>query len=166
MNYLQRGGEYIQSLSWVVPPPKTALPGWAALQMLIFHCSPSLFLIFNDRLKQADWNQWQVVCAESCGVFPFKNNNNKKDDTWAKPPLIKKDNSCFYGGRTWFLTQYVVDSECSNLVFSYLKDLDSIFSSFVKLQEDPNKTLDSSAEHVWTFKCEHILSDLNLCSLD
>ncbi|NWV81828.1 HHLA1 protein, partial [Dasyornis broadbenti] len=41
-------------------------------------------------------------------------------------------------------------------------DLDSIFSSFVKLQEDPNKTLDSSAEHVWTFKCEHILSDLNL----
>ncbi|NXB17109.1 HHLA1 protein, partial [Rhagologus leucostigma] len=33
---------------------------------------------------------------------------------------------------------------------------------FVKLQEDPNKTLDSSAEHVWTFKCEHILSDLNL----
>ncbi|NWV40307.1 HHLA1 protein, partial [Grantiella picta] len=40
-------------------------------------------------------------------------------------------------------------------------DLDSIFSSFVKLQEDPNKTLDSSAEHAWTFKCEHILSDLN-----
>ncbi|XP_030916745.1 HERV-H LTR-associating protein 1 isoform X1 [Geospiza fortis] len=31
-------------------------------------------------------------------------------------------------------------------------DLDSIFSSFMKLQEDPNKTLDSSAEHVWTFK--------------
>ncbi|XP_064559686.1 HERV-H LTR-associating protein 1 isoform X2 [Zonotrichia leucophrys gambelii] len=31
-------------------------------------------------------------------------------------------------------------------------DLDSIFSSFVKLQEDSNKTLDSSAEHVWTFK--------------
>ncbi|NXT65349.1 HHLA1 protein, partial [Chaetops frenatus] len=44
-------------------------------------------------------------------------------------------------------------------------DLDSIFSSFVKLQEDPNKTLDSSAEHVWTFKCEHILSDLNLIPL-
>ncbi|NXH42248.1 HHLA1 protein, partial [Dicaeum eximium] len=30
--------------------------------------------------------------------------------------------------------------------------------------EDPNKTLDSSAEHVWTFKCEQILSDLNLPS--
>ncbi|NXU12917.1 HHLA1 protein, partial [Pardalotus punctatus] len=43
-------------------------------------------------------------------------------------------------------------------------DPDSIFSSFVKLQEDPNKTLDSSAEHVWTFKCEHILSELNLYS--
>ncbi|KAM7071307.1 HERV-H LTR-associating protein 1 [Acridotheres tristis] len=41
-------------------------------------------------------------------------------------------------------------------------DLDSIFSSFVKLQEDPNKTVDSSAEYVWTFKCEQILSDLNL----
>ncbi|XP_057890534.1 HERV-H LTR-associating protein 1 isoform X4 [Melospiza georgiana] len=33
-------------------------------------------------------------------------------------------------------------------------DLDSIFSTFVKLQEDSNKTLDSSAEHVWTFKSE------------
>ncbi|XP_064559693.1 HERV-H LTR-associating protein 1 isoform X7 [Zonotrichia leucophrys gambelii] len=33
-------------------------------------------------------------------------------------------------------------------------DLDSIFSSFVKLQEDSNKTLDSSAEHVWTFKSD------------
>ncbi|NWY97945.1 HHLA1 protein, partial [Loxia curvirostra] len=33
---------------------------------------------------------------------------------------------------------------------------------FVKLQEDLNKTLDSSAEYVWTFKCEQILSDLNL----
>ncbi|NXN90308.1 HHLA1 protein, partial [Bombycilla garrulus] len=31
-------------------------------------------------------------------------------------------------------------------------DLDSIFSSFVKLQEDPNKTLDSSAENVWALK--------------
>ncbi|NXG02771.1 HHLA1 protein, partial [Sakesphorus luctuosus] len=31
-------------------------------------------------------------------------------------------------------------------------DLDSIFSSFVKLQEDPNRTLDPSAERVWTFK--------------
>ncbi|NXE78126.1 HHLA1 protein, partial [Cochlearius cochlearius] len=31
-------------------------------------------------------------------------------------------------------------------------DLDSIFSSFMKLQEDPNKTVDPSAEHVWTFK--------------
>ncbi|XP_054151601.1 HERV-H LTR-associating protein 1 isoform X2 [Melozone crissalis] len=33
-------------------------------------------------------------------------------------------------------------------------DLDSIFSTFVKLQEDSNKTLDSSAEHVWTFKSD------------
>ncbi|KAK1194301.1 HHLA1 protein, partial [Pygoscelis papua] len=33
-------------------------------------------------------------------------------------------------------------------------DLDSIFSSFMKLQEDPNKTVDPSAEHVWTFKSE------------
>ncbi|NXO42532.1 HHLA1 protein, partial [Locustella ochotensis] len=41
-------------------------------------------------------------------------------------------------------------------------DLDSNFSSFVKLQEDQNKTLDSSAEYVWTFKCEQIVSDLNL----
>ncbi|NXH75482.1 HHLA1 protein, partial [Hydrobates tethys] len=31
-------------------------------------------------------------------------------------------------------------------------DLDSIFSSFMKLQEDPNKTVDPPAEHVWTFK--------------
>ncbi|NXS78570.1 HHLA1 protein, partial [Erpornis zantholeuca] len=36
---------------------------------------------------------------------------------------------------------------------------------FVKLQEDLNKTLDSSAEHVWTFKCEHMLSDLTLIPL-
>ncbi|KAM9235922.1 HERV-H LTR-associating protein 1 [Leptosomus discolor] len=35
-------------------------------------------------------------------------------------------------------------------------DLDSIFSSFVKLQEDPNKTVDPSAEHVWTFKTTRI----------
>ncbi|NWY40733.1 HHLA1 protein, partial [Sylvia atricapilla] len=28
--------------------------------------------------------------------------------------------------------------------------------------EDPNKTLDSSAEYVWTFKCEQILSDLSV----
>ncbi|NXP17218.1 HHLA1 protein, partial [Scytalopus superciliaris] len=39
-------------------------------------------------------------------------------------------------------------------------DVDSIFSSFVKLQEDSNKTVDPSAERVWTFKSEHILSDL------
>ncbi|NXW71145.1 HHLA1 protein, partial [Hirundo rustica] len=32
----------------------------------------------------------------------------------------------------------------------------------MKLQEDSNKTLDSSAEYVWTYKCEQILSDLNL----
>ncbi|XP_014110375.1 PREDICTED: HERV-H LTR-associating protein 1 [Pseudopodoces humilis] len=32
------------------------------------------------------------------------------------------------------------------------QDLDSILSGFVKLQEDPNKTLDSSAEYVWRFK--------------
>ncbi|XP_013157806.2 HERV-H LTR-associating protein 1 [Falco rusticolus] len=31
-------------------------------------------------------------------------------------------------------------------------DLDSIFSSFMKLQEDPNKTVDPSTEHAWTFK--------------
>ncbi|NWZ45907.1 HHLA1 protein, partial [Haliaeetus albicilla] len=31
-------------------------------------------------------------------------------------------------------------------------DLDLMFSSFMKLQEDPNKTVDPSAEHVWTFK--------------
>ncbi|NXS68264.1 HHLA1 protein, partial [Pandion haliaetus] len=31
-------------------------------------------------------------------------------------------------------------------------NLDSIFSSFMKSQEDPNKTVDPSAEHVWTFK--------------
>ncbi|XP_059671800.1 HERV-H LTR-associating protein 1 [Gavia stellata] len=30
-------------------------------------------------------------------------------------------------------------------------DLDSIFSSFMKLQEDPNKMVDPSAEHVWTW---------------
>ncbi|XP_027754268.1 HERV-H LTR-associating protein 1 [Empidonax traillii] len=35
-------------------------------------------------------------------------------------------------------------------------DLESIFSSFVKLQEEPNKTLDPSAEHVWTFKTTRI----------
>ncbi|NWR31032.1 HHLA1 protein, partial [Tachuris rubrigastra] len=36
---------------------------------------------------------------------------------------------------------------------------------FVKLQEEPNKPLDPSAEHVWTFKSEHILSELNLIPL-
>ncbi|NWW51598.1 HHLA1 protein, partial [Pedionomus torquatus] len=41
-------------------------------------------------------------------------------------------------------------------------DLDSIFSSFMKLREDPNKTADPPAEHVWTFKSEQVLSDLNL----
>ncbi|XP_041344036.1 HERV-H LTR-associating protein 1 [Pyrgilauda ruficollis] len=35
-------------------------------------------------------------------------------------------------------------------------NLDSIFSSFVKLQEDPNKTVDSSAEYVWTYKSTRI----------
>ncbi|XP_025751069.1 HERV-H LTR-associating protein 1 [Manacus vitellinus] len=35
-------------------------------------------------------------------------------------------------------------------------DLESIFSSFVKLQEEPNKTLDPSAEHVWTLKTTRI----------
>ncbi|NWQ96044.1 HHLA1 protein, partial [Burhinus bistriatus] len=34
---------------------------------------------------------------------------------------------------------------------------DSIFSSFMKLQEDPNKIVDPSAGHVWTFKSEQIL---------
>ncbi|NXK02386.1 HHLA1 protein, partial [Herpetotheres cachinnans] len=32
---------------------------------------------------------------------------------------------------------------------------------FMKLQEDPNKTVDLSAEHAWTFKSEQPLSDLN-----
>lgn len=54
-----------------------------------------------------------------------------------------------------------MDGERSNPLFSYLKDLDSMFSSVMKLQEDPNKTVDSSAEHVWTFKSEQTLSDLN-----
>ncbi|NXK25568.1 HHLA1 protein, partial [Arenaria interpres] len=31
-------------------------------------------------------------------------------------------------------------------------DLDSVFSSFMKLQDDPNKTVDPSPEHEWTFK--------------
>ncbi|NXJ31845.1 HHLA1 protein, partial [Ciconia maguari] len=31
-------------------------------------------------------------------------------------------------------------------------DLDSFFSSFMKLQEDPNKKVDPSPEHVWTLK--------------
>ncbi|XP_014820705.1 PREDICTED: HERV-H LTR-associating protein 1 [Calidris pugnax] len=35
-------------------------------------------------------------------------------------------------------------------------DIDSIFSSFMKLQEDPNKTVDPSPEHVWTFKTTRI----------
>lgn len=54
--------------------------------------------------------------------------------------------------------------EHSNPIFLYLKDLDLMFSSFMKLQEDPNKTVDPSAEHVWTFKSEQISSDLNLYS--
>ncbi|NXA74556.1 HHLA1 protein, partial [Thryothorus ludovicianus] len=43
-------------------------------------------------------------------------------------------------------------------------DLDSIFSSFVKSQEDPNKTLDSSAEYVWTFKLCWCSLSLSLAS--
>ncbi|XP_030360478.1 HERV-H LTR-associating protein 1 [Strigops habroptila] len=45
-----------------------------------------------------------------------------------------------------------------NYTFSSNKsaDLDSIFSSVMKLQEDPNKTVDPSAEHVWTFKTTRI----------
>ncbi|XP_054241589.1 HERV-H LTR-associating protein 1 [Indicator indicator] len=35
-------------------------------------------------------------------------------------------------------------------------DLDSILSSVVKLQEDSNKTLDASTEHVWTSKTTRI----------
>ncbi|XP_051465639.1 HERV-H LTR-associating protein 1 [Apus apus] len=35
-------------------------------------------------------------------------------------------------------------------------DVDSIFSSFMKLQEDSNKTEDPSAEHLWTFKTTRI----------
>ncbi|KAM9573995.1 HERV-H LTR-associating protein 1 isoform 2-T2 [Guaruba guarouba] len=34
--------------------------------------------------------------------------------------------------------------------------LDSMFSSVMKLQEDPKKTVDPSAEHVWTFKTTRI----------
>ncbi|XP_074667101.1 HERV-H LTR-associating protein 1 [Strix aluco] len=36
------------------------------------------------------------------------------------------------------------------------QDLDMTFSSFMKLQEDPNRTVDPSAEHVWTFKTTRI----------
>lgn len=57
-----------------------------------------------------------------------------------------------------------MDGECPNPLFSYLKDVDSMFSSVMKLQEDPKKTADPSAEHVWTLKSEQILSDLNLYS--
>ncbi|XP_033925638.1 HERV-H LTR-associating protein 1 [Melopsittacus undulatus] len=35
-------------------------------------------------------------------------------------------------------------------------DLDSMFSSVMKLQEDPKKTVDPSAEHAWTFKTTRI----------
>ncbi|NXC80545.1 HHLA1 protein, partial [Cercotrichas coryphoeus] len=48
--------------------------------------------------------------------------------------------------------------------YTFSSNTSSNLGKFVKLQEDPNKTLDSSAEYVWTFKCEQILSDLNLCS--
>ncbi|XP_046788764.1 HERV-H LTR-associating protein 1 isoform X4 [Gallus gallus] len=37
-------------------------------------------------------------------------------------------------------------------------DLDSVFSSFMKSQEDSNKTVDPSAEHPWTFK----IADANM----
>lgn len=57
-----------------------------------------------------------------------------------------------------------MDSQHTNLIFSYFKDLDSIISSFTKLQEDPNKTVDPSAEHVWTLKSEQVLPDINLYS--
>lgn len=53
-----------------------------------------------------------------------------------------------------------MNAECTNIIFSYLKDLDSMFSSFMKLQEDSNKTMDPSVEHKWTFKSEWILPDL------
>ncbi|NWW95566.1 HHLA1 protein, partial [Rhynochetos jubatus] len=43
-------------------------------------------------------------------------------------------------------------------------DLDSIFSSFMKLQEDPNKTVDPSAEHAWTFKSEQCSSSVSPAS--
>ncbi|NWX04765.1 HHLA1 protein, partial [Caloenas nicobarica] len=39
---------------------------------------------------------------------------------------------------------------------SNTSDLDSIISSFTKLQEDPNKMVDPSAEHVWTFKTTRV----------
>ncbi|NXG90712.1 HHLA1 protein, partial [Stercorarius parasiticus] len=52
----------------------------------------------------------------------------------------------------------------TNPIFSYLKGLDSIFSSFMKLQEAPNKTVDPSAEHVWTFKSEQVFRLGSACS--
>ncbi|NXR53923.1 HHLA1 protein, partial [Hippolais icterina] len=57
------------------------------------------------------------------------------------------------------IINYTFSSNTSSDLGKYIL---RIFSSVVKLQEDPNKTLDSSAEYVWTFKCEQILSDLNL----
>ncbi|POI26399.1 hypothetical protein CIB84_009851, partial [Bambusicola thoracicus] len=45
-----------------------------------------------------------------------------------------------------------LDTGYTNPIFSRLKDLDSVFSSFVKSQEDSNKTMDPSAEHPWIFK--------------
>ncbi|XP_064010026.1 HERV-H LTR-associating protein 1 [Pogoniulus pusillus] len=49
----------------------------------------------------------------------------------------------------------VVNYTFSSNVSSDL-DLDSVFSSFMKLQEDSNKTLDPSTEHVWTSKTTRI----------
>ncbi|NXX21913.1 HHLA1 protein, partial [Podargus strigoides] len=60
---------------------------------------------------------------------------------------------------------YTFSSNTSSDLGKYiLENLDSIFSSFMKSQEDPNKTVHPSAEHVWTFKSEQVLSDLNLAT--
>ncbi|NXD90936.1 HHLA1 protein, partial [Chaetorhynchus papuensis] len=48
---------------------------------------------------------------------------------------------------------YTFSSNTSSDLGKYtLKNKSKQQQHFVKLQEDPNKTLDSSAEHVWTFK--------------
>ncbi|XP_053915652.1 HERV-H LTR-associating protein 1 [Cuculus canorus] len=50
----------------------------------------------------------------------------------------------------------LVDGKHTDPVLSHPKDLDSMFSSFMKLQEDRNKTMDPPAEHAWTIKTTRI----------